>query len=145
MIGPLATVALVAAIMFTTWALYVGLVEHPARLESGSGPGRAQFQASYRRAAPWQASFALLACATGAVIAYLTGRWPWLVGSVAVGAVVPFTLIAVRPTNQALLGATPLEDSETRLLLERWGRLHAVRTLLGAAGVLAFLLGLGQR
>ena len=30
-------------------------------------------------------------------------------------------------------------------IADRWGRLHAVRTLLGAAGVLAFLLGLGQR
>jgi anthrone oxygenase-like protein len=144
MIGPLATVALISAIMFTTWALYVTLVEHPARLESGSGPARAQFQASYRRAAPWQASFALLACVTGVATAYLSGRWPWLVGAAAVGAVVPFTLIAVRPTNQALLGATPLQDTETRLLLERWGRLHTARTLLGAAGVLAFLLALGQ-
>jgi Anthrone oxygenase len=145
MIGPLATVAVISAIMFTSWALYVSLVEHPARLQSGSGPGRAQFQASYRRAAPWQASFALLAGIGGAATAYLSGRWPWLVGAVAIGAVVPFTLIAIKPTNQALLGATPLEDTETRLLLERWGRLHVVRTLLGAAGVLAFLLGLGQR
>jgi Anthrone oxygenase len=145
MIGPLATIAIICAIMFTTWALYVTLVEHPARLESGSGPGRAQFQASYRRAAPWQASFAVLTCIAGTATAYLSGRWPWLVGAVAVGAVVPFTLIAVRPTNQALLGATPLQDTEARLLLERWGRLHMVRTVLGAAGVLAFLLGLGQR
>jgi hypothetical protein len=143
--GALATIAVISAIMFTTWALYITLVEHPARLESGSGPGRAQFQASYRRAAPWQASFALLTCLSGAATAYLSGRWPWLVGAVAVGAVVPFTLIAIRPTNQVLLGATPLQDTETRLLLERWGRLHTVRTALGAAGVLAFLFGLGSR
>ena len=144
MIGPLATLAIISAIMFTTWALYVSLVEHPARLQSGSGPGRAQFQASYRRAAPWQASFALLACIGGAITGYLSGRWPWLVGADGHGAVVPFTLIAIKPTNQALLGATPLQDTETRLLLERWGRLHVVRTLLGAVAVLAFLFGLGH-
>jgi hypothetical protein len=141
----LATVAVISAIMFTTWALYITVVEHPARLESGSGPGRAQFQASYRRAAPWQASFALLACLSGMATAYLSGRWPWLLGAVVIGAVVPFTLITIRPTTQLLLGATPLQDTETRLLLERWGRLHTVRTLLGAAGVLAFIFGLGQR
>jgi Domain of unknown function (DUF1772) len=141
----LATVALVSAVMFTTWALYISLVEHPARLDSGAGPGRAQFQPSYRRAAPWQASFAVIACASGVATALTTGRSVWLAGAVAVGAVVPFTLLVIMPTNRALLGGAPLGDGDARRLLQRWGRLHAVRTVLGGVGVLAFLFALGQR
>ena len=111
------TAALISAIMFASWALYVTLVEHPARLDSGAGPGRAQFQPSYRRAAPWQASFAVIGCAAGAATAIATSRWLWLAGA-------------------------PLGDEDTRRLLQRWGRLHAVRTLLGGVAVMAFLLAL---
>lgn len=145
MSSALATVALVSAVMFTTWALYISLVEHPARLDSGAGPGRAQFQPSYRRAAPWQASFAVVACTSGAATAFTTGRWAWFAGALAVGAVVPFTLLVIMPTNRALLGGAPLGDGDARRLLQRWGRLHAVRTVLGGVGVLAFLVALGQR
>jgi Anthrone oxygenase len=145
MIGALATVALLSAIMFTTWALYISLVEHPARLDSGAGPGRAQFRPSYRRAAPWQASFAVVAFAAGTALTAATGRWSWLAGALAIGAVVPFTLVVIKPTNRTLLGGAPLGDGDARRLLERWGRLHAVRTILGGVGVLAFLLALGQR
>jgi Domain of unknown function (DUF1772) len=144
MTGPVAALALIGAVLFTTWALYITLVEHPARLESGAGPGRAQFQSSYRRAAPWQASFAVVALLGGAATAATTGRWLWLVGALAIGAAVPFTLLVIMPTNRALLGGAPLGDGDARRLLQRWGRLHAVRTMLGGIGVLAFLLALGR-
>jgi len=36
--GVFPTAALISAIMFASWALYVTLVEHPARLDSGAGP-----------------------------------------------------------------------------------------------------------
>ena len=145
MTGVFATAALISAIMFSSWALYVTLVEHPARLDSGAGPGRAQFQPSYRRAAPWQASFALIAGVAGVVTAVATGRWPWLAGALAIGAAVPFTLVVIKPINRTLLSGGPLGDEDTRRLLQRWGRLHAVRTVLGFAGLLAFLYALGPR
>jgi Domain of unknown function (DUF1772) len=143
--GVLSTAALISAIMFASWALYVTLVEHPARLDSGAGPGRAQFQPSYRRAAPWQASFAVIACVAGAATSIATRRWSWLAGALAIGAAVPFTLVVIKPTNRALLSGAPLGDEETGRLLQRWGRLHAVRTILGFAGLLAFLGALGSR
>jgi hypothetical protein len=144
MTGPVAALALIGAVLFTTWALYITLVEHPARLESGAGPGRAQFQSSYRRAAPWQASFAAVALLGGLATAAATGRWLWLAGALAIGTAVPFTVLVIMPTNRALLGAAPLGDGDARRLLQRWGRLHAVRTALGAASVGAFLLALGR-
>jgi hypothetical protein len=143
--GVFPAAALISAIMFASWALYVTLVEHPARLDSGAGPGRAQFRPSYRRAAPWQASFAVIACAAGVAMAIATSRWLWLAGALAIGAAVPFTLVVIKPINGTLLSSAPLSDEDTRRLLQRWGRLHAVRTLLGGAGVLAFLGALGSR
>jgi Domain of unknown function (DUF1772) len=53
----------------------------------------------------------------------------WLVAAVLIGAVVPFTVIGIMPTNHTLLApGRDLGSAETRTLLERWGHLHAVRT-----------------
>jgi Domain of unknown function (DUF1772) len=143
--GVFSAAALISAVMFASWALYVTLVEHPARMDSGAAPGRAQFQPSYRRAAPWQASFAVIACVAGAATAIAASRWLWLAGALAIGAAVPFTLVVIKPINNTLLSGAPLTDEDTRQLLQRWGRLHAVRTLLGGVAVMAFLLALGRR
>jgi hypothetical protein len=51
------------------------------------------------------------------------------------------------PTNHALLAPDrDLEAAETRMLLTRWGRLHAVRSALGflAAALYVWLLGRGS-
>jgi hypothetical protein len=55
----------------------------------------------------------------------------------------PYTLIVIMPTNRTLQ-ATPIDSAgaETRRLIEKWGRLHAVRTAFGMAGTLAFLWAL---
>ena len=57
-----------------------------------------------------------------------------------VGAVVPFTFLFIMPTNHRLLAPDrDLSSSETGELLVRWGRLHAVRTLLSLAGAMVYL------
>lgn len=66
-----------------------------------------------------------------------------LAGGLLLGAVVPFTLLVIFPTNRRLLD--PSLDSasgEAATLLRRWDRLHAVRSVLGAAafGLLALCL-----
>ena len=143
MILVLIAAALLGATMFASWALYITLVEHPARLESGPAAGRAQVRASYRRAAPWQLGVAVLALLSGAATAALTRRRPRLVGALAVGAAIPNTLVAIMPTNHRLLAAAPLADDDARHLLHRWGRLHAARTALGALGWVTFVYALG--
>ena len=144
-LGIARTAAMVSAIVFTAWALYVSLVEHPARIDSGAAAGRAQFRPSYHRAAPWQASFAAIALVAGVVAAALTHRWTWLLGGLALGAAIPVTLVAIMPTNRRLLSADPLADAEVLQLLHRWGKLHAIRTALGAAALLLFLYSLNSR
>jgi len=54
------------------------------------------------------------------------------------GSLIPFTLIVILPTNKRLLDAVLAPgSSETAALLTRWGRLHAVRSVVSA---IAFLL-----
>jgi hypothetical protein len=134
-------VALLCTGLFAGAAVYVGLVEHPARLECGPAVAIAEFGPSYRRGAVMQASLAVGGCLT-AVAAWTQGSpTPVLIAGLLLGSVVPFTLIAILPTNKRLLD-TGLDRGapETAALLARWGRLHAVRSMV--SGVAFLLLGL---
>jgi hypothetical protein len=53
----------------------------------------------------------------------------------------PYTLLGIMPTNRQLLAIAPeTADAATRSLLERWGRLHAVRSALGVIATMLFLI-----
>src|SRR5512138_763782 len=124
--------ALLCTGLFAGAALYVSLVEHPARLECGTAPAIAEFRPSYRRGAVMQASLAAAGALAGvADWARGHGSLP-LVAGLLMAAVIAFTLVAIRPTNNRLLDPTRDPGSaETAALLARWGRLHAARTLAG--------------
>src|SRR6266571_3941157 len=85
--------------LFAGAAVYITLVEHPARMACGIEIAATEFSPSYRRAAVMQASLAI-AGFVFAVGAWLTGAtaW-WLVGVLLLGSVVPFTLLVIMPTN----------------------------------------------
>ncbi|TMG65210.1 MAG: DUF1772 domain-containing protein, partial [Chloroflexi bacterium] len=58
-------------------------------------------------------------------------------------AVIPFTLVVIMPTNKLLLDPTrDRASAETRALLKKWGRLHAVRSLLSFLASSIFLIAL---
>jgi uncharacterized membrane protein len=129
--------------IFAGAALYVSLVEHPARMECGPAVAIAQFGPSYRRATVMQVSLAVAAFLAATVAWWLGAGGVWLVSASLIGAVVPFTLVVILPTNKRLLDPSLDRDSETaRMLLQKWGRLHAVRTVLSTAA-LAILLWAG--
>ncbi len=134
----LALLALLGTGLFAGAALYISLVEHPARMACGAAVALAEFRPSYRRAAMLQASLAAIGC-LAAIGAWAQGRSALaLVAGVLIGAVIPFTLTVVRPTNTRLLDpALSAESPDASALLTRWARLHAVRTV---ASVLAFAL-----
>jgi hypothetical protein len=88
-----------------------------------------------------QASLAV-SSSLAAVSAWLLGAglW-WLIGAIVIFSVVPFTLLIIKPTNQQILApGRNLASPETRALLERWGKLHAVRSLLSAVAIVIFLI-----
>jgi hypothetical protein len=134
-------VAALAAGLFAGAALYINVAEHPARMVLETRIAALQWAPSYRRATWLQAPLALLSLLCGVAAWLLGGGWGWLVAAVLVGAVVPVTFLVIMPTNQRLLAPDrDLSSSETRDLLVRWGRLHAVRTLLSLAGATVYLL-----
>ena len=133
--------ALVAATLFAGAALYISLVEHPARMKLDDRSALAQWKPSYGAATPLQAGLALLSLILGLWAWWKAGDDGLLVGALLIGAAVPLTLVVISPTNRRLL-ATPEQAAgqESRSLLERWGRLHRIRTLLALAAVAAYLV-----
>jgi hypothetical protein len=138
--------ATLAAALFAGAALYVNIAEHPARMTLDTRFAAAQWAPSYRRATWMQASLALLSLVAGMGSWLLGGGLGWAIAAVLIGAVVPFTFIAIMPTNRALLApGRDLSSAETRSLLAYWAKLHAVRTLLSlVATVLYVYLALGS-
>jgi Domain of unknown function (DUF1772) len=134
-----AVVATVAAGLFAGACVYVTLVEHPARVECGPALAIKEFGRSYRRAALMQAPLAVVGLVTG-VVAWAQGSGAaWLVGGLLLGTIVPFTLAVIGPTNRRLADASlDSSSSEAGALLARWGRLHAVRTVVGVGVFVTF-------
>lgn len=132
--------AVVCAGLFAGAALYITFVEHPARLECGTTLAATEFGPSYRRATIMQASLAAVGL-VAATVAWAQGRGTQvLVGGLLLGIVIPFTLLVILPTNQRLLDpGLDRSSAEAQRLLERWGRLHAVRSLTSAVGFLVLV------
>jgi Domain of unknown function (DUF1772) len=135
-----AFIAVAAATLFSGAAIYINLVEHPARMQCGTELAVTVFGPSYRRAAVMQAILALTAMIAGIGTWLIDGRLAWFLGALLIGTVVPFTLIIVRPTNNQLLDPALDPKSETaRRLLQRWGELHAVRSILALVASMTFI------
>ena len=126
--------------LFAGAALYINVAEHPARMALETRIAVLQWAPSYKRATWLQAPLALVSCLSGVVAWFLGAGVAWLVGAVLIGAVVPFTLIGIMPTNHKLLApGRDLDSAETRLLLKRWGNLHAVRTTLSVVASVLYI------
>jgi hypothetical protein len=133
-----ATATILAAGLFAGAALYINLVEHPARVACGAEIALAEFAPSYRRATVMQASLAGVSFIAGVAAWLSVGHVALLVGGILMGAVIPFTLLVILPTNKQLLDPA-LDRASPRVsgLLTRWQWLHAVRTVLS---LVAFVL-----
>jgi Domain of unknown function (DUF1772) len=141
----LSLAAVLACTLFSGAAIYINLVEHPARLSCGTELAVAEWKPSYERATRMQASLAIVAAIGGAVL-WLRGSGPlWLWGALLIFTVVPFTLVVIRPTN-IRLGQLDRDrgSAETRRLLEKWGRLHAVRSGLSLAASVFYVRALSE-
>jgi len=127
--------------LFAGAAIYISLVEHPARMGCDTKTAATVWAPSYKRGTMMQAPLAVLSFMSGVMAWLFGGGVMWLVGAVLIGLVVPFTFIAILPTNhQLLMPGRDLASIETRPLLEKWGRLHAVRSVLSLAASTLYLV-----
>jgi hypothetical protein len=135
--------ALTIGALFTGAAIYVSVAEQPARLGLDERALLTEWKPSYKRGAAMQASLALLAFLVGMIAWWQTGKTAFLIGALSMLAPWPWTLLVIKPTNDALLATDPIKaDGKTRALIVKWGRRHLVRTALGALGTTAFLYAL---
>ena len=135
--------ALIAAALFTGAALYINVAEQPARLLLEDRPLLTEWKPSYKRGLAMQAPLAIIGFLLGLVAWWLTGNWQWVVGAVLMVANWPYTMLVIMPTNNELMKMEPSSSTgRGRALIEKWGRLHAGRSALGALAIVAFLWAL---
>ena len=134
-------IATLSSGLFTGASIYINLVEHPARMQTGIRPALAQFAPSYHRATVTQVSLAIAGFLSALIAWRFRSDVRWLIGGGLLVSVVPFTALVILPTNKRLLDPATANDLDlAEKLLTRWGRLHAVRSVLSLASLLMFLL-----
>jgi hypothetical protein len=133
-------VAVLSCSLFTGASVYINLVEHPARMQCGVEIAATEFAPSYRRATVLQATSAAVGLISSIAVWLVGATFWWLVAGILLGSVIPFTLFVILPTNKVLLSPKLDRRSvEAERLLARWGKLHAVRSVLSGLALLLFL------
>ena len=131
---------LIASAIFGGAALYVNVAEQPARLHLDDRALLTEWKPSYKRGAAMQAPLALVGFLLGLLAWWQTSLSTFLIGAIAIIAPWPWTLIVVKPINDALLATDPDKaGSQTRSLIVKWGTVHAARSAMGALATAVFL------
>ncbi len=134
--------ALIVAALFSGAAVYVNVAEQPARLLLDDRALLAEWKPAYKRGFAMQAPLAIVGFILGVVAWWQTGALAFAIGAVLILANWPWTLIGIMPTNRALEATESANaNADTRALVIKWGGLHAVRSALGLAATVAFLIG----
>lgn len=132
--------ALIAAAAFAGAAIYINVAEQPARLQLDDRALLREWKPAYRGGTAMQVPLVIVAFLLGTLAAWQTSGMLWLAGAIVMILNLPYTLLAIMPTNNRLMATTEGDaTSEVRTLVKAWGRLHAVRGALGAAAALLFL------
>ena len=135
--------ALVFAAIFAGAAFYINFAEHPARLSLDDTCLLKQWKPSYDAGYTMQATLAVVSGALGIITAWMTNDWRWIAGAMLILANWPYTMLGIMPTNHKLKAIAENDAGPaSRKMLETWGRLHSVRTMLGIAATAAYLWAL---
>lgn len=143
-------IAFTSTFLFCGAALYISLVEHPARMQLPTHEAVQWFRKSYPRAAVLQPTHLRIGLVASA-LRYFKATPPvvlhteslqraHLVNLVISLTIAVWTAKLMVPGNKALMGAQQLSDSQSNKLLQTWGMKHAVRTLLSGVAMLALLI-----
>src|SRR5260370_25974536 len=102
MIALVEFIAVLSCTLFAGAAIYVNLVEHPARMGCDTKTAATVWAPSYQRGTVMQASLAIASMAAGITVWLLGGGATWLVSAIRIGLGVPFTLVLLNPPNNQL-------------------------------------------
>jgi uncharacterized membrane protein len=136
-------VATFASGIFAGAAVYVNLVEQPARLSCGVELAVTEWRPSYKRGTVMQAPLAMVGSLAALVSWWVDGGFAWLIGGLILLVIIPFTLVVILPTNKKLESRElDVRSAEAGNLLRRWNRLHAVRSILSVVAFFIFIFRL---
>jgi len=134
--------ALIAAALFTGAAFYINFAEQPARLDLDTRSAVLAWKRAYGRGLVMQLSLVVAGFFLGMLAWSELDDVTWLIGALVMALNIPYTLGVIAPVNSRLAAIDPANAPPgTRSLLSQWGSLHAVRTAIGFAAMLAFLQG----
>jgi hypothetical protein len=132
--------ALLVAAIFAGGALYINVASSPRVWTWTIATLLLEWKPAYKRGFAMQASLAVVGSLLGLVAWWQDGHAGWLVGALLMIANWSFTLFVIMPTNNKLMAIDPdAAGPDSRAMMERWARLHAVRPALGIAAALAFI------
>src|SRR5262250_531119 len=118
-------VATFACGVFFGAAVYINLVEQPARISCGVPLAVTEWRPSYKRGTLMQAPLALIGSLSALLAWWFERSTAWFVGGLLLLLVVPFTFVAIMPTNKRLESQElDLQSEEAGRLLRKWGKLH---------------------
>ena len=134
-------IATLCAGIFCGAAIYISVVQQSAANRVGEGFPARFFAPMYHRAAPMQASLAVVGSLCGTISWLASGALSWGLGAILLFFSVPWTLLVIRHTNDRLLADTldPHSD-EAAELLRRWSLLHWARSISSLVAFALFLL-----
>src|SRR3977135_3508446 len=99
--------AFTSAAIFAGASFYVNVAEQPARLLLDDRALLTEWKPSYKRGAAMQAPLALLGFLLGLIAWWQASHSGFLIGAIAMILPWPWTLIGIKPTNDALLATDP--------------------------------------
>ena len=131
--------AFATAASFLGAAIYIGLVEQPARLALGGGAMIQEWKLSNWRGTLVLSVFAVVS----AILAYIQFRTDgdvrWIIGGVTILATWPYAYFVMMPVNVWLCAIPPGRAvSAARKLMRDWGLLEWGHALIGLAAACVF-------
>jgi hypothetical protein len=135
--------ATIAAGFWAGISVYIAFVEHPSALRVGVQFATEYFRVMSKRTAPLMMLLAAVGGAAAIYVWYAGADRGWLIGGCLLLAQFPLTAVFIVPTNIKLLKVDVVNSaSEAAALHAHWGRMHALRTIIGVApfGIFVWLL-----
>ena len=136
------SIALALAAAFTGAALYVNLVEQPARLALDDAAMLNEWTPSDRRGVALMAGLALLSAAFGLAAYFDSHDARWTIGALLIILSWPYTFFVMAPVNNQILTLAPRDIGAARTLVRQWGLLEYGQTALGVVACAVFLWAL---